>query len=175
MSISSHLAPDPERRLRVIHENIHNALKHADRKLGAITLFAAVQMAVVRIVAPEGEMGSIALLALCAALLLSLLGISPFIENSKPLPLLEPRKDLPHAGDSLINEYNIARCSQIELTNFLDKYLGGGITATRYYEDIIAQILIGARITTRKRRLFGSVCVLAGMAQLCLFVQLILK
>ena len=172
MSVSSHLTPDPERRLRLIHGNICNSLKRADRKFEAITLLAAVQMAVIRFIAPDGPLGYIALLALCAVLPIGILGISPFIETPKPIALLEP-EDKPHPADSLINEYDIARYSRLELVNFLDRYLGGGITATPYYEDIVAQIVIGSRIVTRKRRLFGSACVLAGLAQLCLLIQLI--
>ena len=157
MSVSSHLTPDPERRLRLIHGNIHNSLKWADTRLGAITFLAAVQMAAVKIVLPVG-----------------LLGGSPFIETPKQLPLLDPRKDKLQPGDFLVTEHDIARYSQAELVIFLDRYLGGGITATPYYEDIIAQIVIGARIATRKNRFFGGACVLAVIAQLCLIVQLII-
>ena len=174
MSVSSHLTPDPERRLRVIHGNIYASLKWTDRKLGGITLFAAAQMAVIKFVAPEGLPGYLALLALCAVLPIGVLGLSPLIETPKPVPLLEP-ENKPLPGDSLINEYDIVRYSQLELTNFLDRYLGGGITATPYYEDIVAQIVIGARTATRKRRLFGCACVLAGLAQFGLLVQLVLR
>ena len=174
MSVSSHLTPDPERRLRVIHGNIYDSLKWTDSKLGALTLFAAVQLPMIRFLAPQGTPGYIASLSLCAVVPLGLLGISPFIDTPKPIPLLEPvHMPLPH--DSLINESDIVRYSQLELTNFLDRYLGGGITATPYYEDIIAQIVIGARIATRKRRHFACACVLAGLAQLCLLVRLILR
>ena len=173
MSVSSHLTPDPERRLRVIHGNIRDSLNRADLKLGALTLFAAVQMAVVRFVAPEGAASHIALLALCAALPVGVFGFSPFVETPEPLPLLEPRGDKPHPGDSLVSESDIARYSQLELTGFLDRYLGGGITATPYYEDIVAQIITGARIVARKRRIFGGACVLAALAQLCLFARLV--
>ncbi|MCX5786559.1 MAG: hypothetical protein NTX59_12825 [Elusimicrobia bacterium] len=174
MSISSHLTPEPERRLWIMHGNIDNSLKWADKKLGAVTAFAAVQMAVIKIVAPEGVLSYIALLALCAALPVGVFGISPFIETRKHIPLHKPR-EAERAGDSLITEYDIAGYSQMELVNFLDKYFGGGITATRYFEDIIARIVIGARIVTRKRRLFMCSCVLAGTAQLCLLVQLVLR
>jgi hypothetical protein len=173
MSVSSHLTPEPERRLRVIHGDLYDSLKWTDRKLGAITLFAAVQMAVVKFVSPEGALSYISLLALCAVLPAGIFGISPFIETPKPLPLLDPANK-PRAADSLLNEHDIAGYSQLELVNFLDRYLGGGITATPYYEDIVAQIVIGARIATRKRRLFGSACVLAGTAQLCLLVRLLM-
>ena len=40
-----------------------------------------------------------------------------------------------------------------ELIYRLDKYLGGGITATPYHEDLVGQIVIHARIAVRKQRL----------------------
>ncbi len=175
MSVSSHLTPDPERRLRLIHGNIQNSLRRLDWQLGAATFFAAGQMAVIKITAPEGLLTYIALLALCAAVPAGLLGASPFIETLRRIPLLEPRENKQYSGGSLVNDYDIARYSQAELVNFLDRYLGGGVTATPYYEDIVAQIVIGARVATRKRRLFGAACVLAGLAQLCLFARLILR
>ena len=174
MSVSSHLTPEPERRLRVIHGNISDSLSRTDRKLGAITFFAAFQMAVIKFVSPEGALCYVALLALCAVLPVGVFGISPFIETLKPVFLLDP-DNKPRAVDSLLNEHDIAGYSQLELVNFLDRYLGGGITATPYYEDIVAQIVIGARIATRKRRLFGSACLLTGAAQLCLLALLILR
>ena len=174
MSVSSHLTPEPERRLWIMHGNIYDSLKWTDKKLGAVTAFAAVQMAVIKIVAPEGTLSYIALIALCAVLPIGVFGFSPFIETPKYVPLLKPREDKPRTRDSLITEYDIAGYSQMELVNFLDRYFGGGVTATPYYEDIIARIVIGARIATRKRRLLWAVCALAGIAQFCLLVQLIL-
>jgi len=172
MSVSSHLTPDPERRLWVIHEDIYKSLEWTDMKLGALTAFAAGQMAVIRFITPESAPGLAALAALCAALPAGILGCSPFIETLRPIPLLDARENKPRTGDSPFNAYDLARYSQLELTNFLDRYLGGGITATPYYEDIVAKIVIGARIAARKRRLFAGVCVLATAAQLCLLVQL---
>jgi len=173
MSVSSHLTPDPERRLRLIHGNIQDSLKWADIRLGALTFLAAGQMAAIKFVAPEGAAAHAALLALCAVLPAGILGASPFMGTARQLPLLDPRKDGQHSGDPLIGEADIARYSQAELVNFLDRYLGGGITATPYYEDLVARIVISARIATRKNRLFGGACVLACFAQLALLVQLL--
>jgi hypothetical protein len=173
MSVSSHLTPDPERRLRLIHGDVYDSLKWTDVKLGAITAFAMVQMAAIRLVAPEGVMSYLALLALCAVLPVGILGCSPFIETPRPILPLDQRGDKPRAGDSLVNEHDIAGYSQIDLTNFLDRYLGGGVTATPYHEDIVAKIVLGARMTMRKRRLFTCACVLTGLAQFCLFARLI--
>jgi len=55
----------------------------------------------------------------------------------------------------------------------LDKYLGGGITATPYHEDIVGQIVIHARIAVRKQRLFNAACVIVGIAQLGVLGQLL--
>ena len=172
MSVSSHLTPDPERRLRVIHGNIYNSIQWTDSKLGAVMLLAAVQLATVKYLSPDGLAAHIASLMLCAVMPPGILGISPFIETPKPIPLLEPGKTQRPKG-SLIGEADIAGYSQLELVNFLDSYLGGGITATPYYEDIVVRIVIGARVAARKRRLFAAACVLAGLAQLCLLVQLV--
>ncbi len=158
----------------MIHGDIYDSLNRTDRKLGAITIFAAAQMAVIKFVSPEGALSYLSLLALCAVLPAGIFGISPFIETPGPLPLLDP-VNKPRAADSLLNEHDIAGYSQLELVSFLDRYLGGGITATPYYEDIVAQIVIGARIATRKRRLFGSACVITAAAQLCLLAQLLTR
>ncbi|HNW44077.1 MAG TPA: hypothetical protein PKI19_06210 [Elusimicrobiales bacterium] len=171
MSVSSHLTPDPERRLRVIYGNIYNSLKWTDIKLGALTFFAMAELAVIKTAAPEGAYGSFALLALCAVLPAGVLGVSPFIETQRRLPLLEPGEKKQRPADSLISEYDIAGYSRLELTGFLDRYLGGGITATPYYEDIVGQIVAGARIAARKLRLFRGACALAGIAQLLLLLQ----
>ncbi len=158
----------------MIHGNISDSLNRTDRKLGAITIFAAGQMAVIKFISPEGALSYISLLALCAVLPAGVFGISPFIETPKPLPPLD-QVNKPRSADSLLNEHDIAGYSQLELVSFLDRYLGGGITATPYYEDIVAQIVIGARIATRKRRIFGSVCAMTLVAQLCLLARLLMR
>lgn len=175
MSVSSHLTPDPERRLRIIYGNLDNAVKWADSKLGAVTIFAAAQAVAVKYLLPDGIAGQAALVILCAVVPVGLLGVSPFLETLHRLPLLDPRQDKLPDGNYLVNEYDISKYSQAELTSYLDRYLGGGITATPYYEDIVAQIVISARIATRKRRLFAAACALAGGAQLFLLARLLLR
>ena len=69
---------------------------------------------------------------------------------------------------------DLAKYSHLELITRLDKYLGGGITATQYYEDIIGEIVVCARIAARKQRLFRVACIVVGLGQLGL-LGLLLK
>ncbi|PIU20808.1 MAG: hypothetical protein COT18_00300 [Elusimicrobia bacterium CG08_land_8_20_14_0_20_59_10] len=168
MSVSSHLTPDPERRLRLIHSNVYDSLKWTDGKLAALALLAVLEMPAIALTVPGGPFVRAALLALCLTALVGVLACSPFMETLKRVPVLDPRGYKHQPGDSLVSESDIALYSQVELVAFLDRYLGGGITATPYYEDMVGQIVIGARVALRKRRLFGAACALAVLAQLCL-------
>ncbi len=172
MSVSSHLNPEPERRLWIMYENTRRALEWTDIKLGALTIFAAFQMALIRFISPEGLASYAAIVLLAVILPIGILALSPLIEMPIRAPLLEPGADKRGSSDCMLAVGDIAKHPQMELVILLDKYLGGGITATQYHEDIVGQILTSARIATRKRRLFLAVCVLAGIAQLCLIGQL---
>ena len=171
MSVSSHLNPEPERRLWIIHGNMRRAVEWTDIKLGALTAFAAAQLGFLKLTSPEGGYYFWALLFLAAVLLIGLAALSPFVEAARQLPWLDPRMDTRHAGDCLILPHDIAKYPQIELVVRLDKYLGGGVTATPYYEDIVGQIVESARIAVRKHRLFLAACVPAGLVQLGLLLQ----
>jgi len=149
------------------------SIDRTDIKLAAITAFAAAQMALIKIVVPGGTLAHLALLLLAAMLPIGLAALSPLIEVQRQVPLLDPHMDQRYAGDCLIAAQDIAKYPQIELVIRLDKYLGGGVTATPYYEDIVGQIVMAARIATRKHRLFLAVCVLAGIVQLGLLWQLL--
>ncbi len=173
MSVSSHLTPDPERRLRIIHDGISYSLRQTDLKLGAASLLAVLQAVALRLLAPDGTAAWTALLLFCAVLPVCFAGASPFIETPRPVPLLD-RHGNRRVPDSQLTERDIAASSQLELTNFLDRYLGGGITATPYYEDIVARIVMDARVASRKRRLLNAACSLSVAAQLCLLTRLAL-
>jgi hypothetical protein len=172
MSVSSHLNPEPERRLWVIHGNMRRAVEWTDLKLGALLAFTAAQMALIKVLVPGAPLAYPALAILAVVLPVCLLALSPLIEAQRQLPLLDPRMDERRAGDCLIIPGDIAKYPQIELVIILDKYLGGGVTATPYYEDIVGQIVISARVATRKHRLLLAACVLAGLVQLALLWQL---
>ena len=168
MSISTHLTPEPERRLWLISEQMRLSCERADWKLFALTAFAAAQLAFVRSLGDAGPSALLALAALCAALPLGVFAFSPMAGKPRWLPLLDPPRDRPSAGDHLIVAEDVVKYGQTELVNRLDKYLGGGITATPYYEDVVAGILVAARIAARKRRLLRGACLLVGAAQFCL-------
>ena len=173
MSVSSHLTPEPEHRLWVIHEIMRHSVEWADRKIAALTAFTAMQMALIELLAPASTLSHLALIALAVVLPLGVFAYSPLTEVSRRLPFLEPSDDRSYAADFLLSVHDIATYSQSELINRMDKYLGGGISATPYYEDIVGQIVIYARIAARKQRLFRIACVIVGIVQLGFFVRLI--
>jgi hypothetical protein len=168
MSVSSHLNPEPERRLWIIHEHLRGDIEWTDVKLLALAAICAALLPAVRYAVPAGGPAASAMALLAAALPLALAGASPLVEGRRQFLLLDRRLDKLHPGDSLISASDIAKCPQMELVIMLDKYLGGGITATQYYEDIVAQIVLAARVATRKRRLLAASGAIAGAAQLCL-------
>lgn len=175
MSVSSHLNPEPERRLWIIHENLRRTVEWTDLKFGALMGFAALQMALVKYLCYGSPVSSPAMALLAAILPVGVLALSPLIEIPIRTPLLEPRPDKLSAIESLLESSDISKHPQAELVNRLDKYLGGGVTATPYYEDIVGQIVINARLVSRKRRLLIVACAMAWVVQLALLAQLLCR
>lgn len=175
MSVSAHLTPEPERRLTLILENMRHAVEEADRKIGALTAFAAAELAFVKIAAPAGPFGFLTLLSLAAALPLGVFAFAPLARLPNFLSFLDEEKHKTSVNDCLIAVEDLAKYTQGELINRLDRYLGGGITATPYYEDIVGQIVAHASIAARKQRLFKGSCLIVGFGQLCLLVQLLAR
>lgn len=171
MSVSSHLTPDPERRLWIILGDMRHSVEWADKKVGALTAFAAFQAVFISNLAQTGTLGSLVLVLLCACLPLGVFAFSPLTGMPKRLPYLDPPRDKPSAVDRMIDIEDISQYSHGELVLRLDEYLGGGITSTQYYEDIVGEIVMGARVATRKLRLFRVCCLLVGLAQLILLAQ----
>jgi hypothetical protein len=167
MSVSAHLTPEPERRLWLILESMRHEVDSADLRIGALTAFGAAELALFRTVP------FLAALALTAALPLCLFAFAPLRRLPKWLQFLEPHRDKIRADDSLILVDDLVKYSHGDLIFRLDKYLGGGITATPYYEDIVGQIVENARVAWRKQRLLRAACVLVGLAQLGLLAQLL--
>lgn len=175
MSVSSHLTPDPERRLWIIHTRVHDLLRTADRKLWLFVFLAAAQIALVRFASPGGMLAYAALLVLAPALPLGAFALSPFIEVPRPLlkhELIPGKKDSVY---SLLNERDLAGFTQADLTITLDRYLGGGITATPYYEDIIGQIVTGSRVVVRKAMLLKVLCGLVLAGQLLFLTSILFR
>ena len=173
MSISAHLTPEPERRLWLILENMRRSVEWADMKIGALTAFAAGQLAFFRILTPSNPLGFAALAALTAALPLGVFAFAPLTRIPQWLSFLEPKRDKPTTDDCLISVEDLSKYSHGELIFRLDKYLGGGITATPYYEDVVGQIVERAKVAARKQRLFSIACLVVGIGQLGLLAQLV--
>ena len=93
MSVSSHLSPEPERRLWIIHGNLHRSIERTDLKLWALTAFSAAQMVLVAVVVPGGPFSRPALALLAAVLPLGLFALSSFVEVQRQFPFLDPRMD----------------------------------------------------------------------------------
>lgn len=159
MSVSSHLTPEPERRLWLILEHLRAEAESADWKLAALALVCAVETAA----APPAARALLA--ATVAACLLSLL---PAARKPKRLPWLDPPPGRPGIDDSLISSADLTKYALGELVLKLDRYLGGGITATQYYEDLVAEIGLQARRSARRRRLLTACGALAALAQVVL-------
>ncbi len=174
MSVSSHISPEPERRLWIMHGNMRRAAGRADIKLGAIAFFSLFEAALLRADAAGSPLALAALMTLCLVLPLCILGVSPFIETPGPLPLLD-RMPKPAKGDAFVAPYDLAKYSSLELPIILDRYLGGGVTAPTYHEDIVGQVVLGARMTVRKERLLGAACALALPAQALIAVLFFLR
>ena len=173
MSVSSHLTPEPERRLWVILEHMQHSVESIDQRIGAITAFAVIELALVKLLAPAGALGLLTVLLLALALPLGVFAFSPMTGMPKWLYTPEPHKDRSSVDHNMIWAEDIAKYSHSELVHRLDKYLGGGITATPYHEDLVGQIVVHARITVRKQRLFNAACVIVGIAQLGVLAQLL--
>jgi len=173
MSISAHLTPEPERRLWTILENVRRSAEWTETKIGALTAFAAAQLAFLRLAGASGPLGLAALLALGAALMVGLFAFAPLSRLPPWLDFLGPAKDKTSVNDCLIAFEDLAKYTQNELINRLDRYLGGGVTATPYYEDIVGQIARTASVAARKQRLLRASCAVVGFGQLCLLGQLL--
>jgi len=167
MSVSAHLTPEPERRLWLILESMRHEVDSADARIGALTIFAVAELAIFR------EAHFAVALFLTTVLPLGLFAFAPLRRLPKWLQFLEPHRDKIRPDDSLILVDDLVKYSHGDLIFRLDKYLGGGITATPYYEDIVGQIVENARVAWRKQRLLRAGCVLAGLAQAGLLIQLI--
>lgn len=173
MSVSSHLNPEPERRLWIIHETLRRELEWCDLKLGALAALAVLELALAAHLLPQGPLGRITLALLGAALPLCVFALTPFIETPPRMPLADPDRGKPRQGDSLLAAWDITKYPQVELVNIMDRYLGGGVTATPYYDDIVGQIMLTARRITRKVRALAAAGALAVLAQLVLLAGLL--
>ncbi|MDE2489850.1 MAG: hypothetical protein KGM24_03330 [Elusimicrobia bacterium] len=161
MSVSSHLTPEPERRLWLILEGVRDEAERAEWKCAALAALCAVELAR----APEPAR---ALLALSAAA--GVLALLPFPHKPRRVPLLDPAPARASGDDRLISPHDAIKYAYGELVLKLDRYLGGGVSTTPYYEDLVAEIALNARRAARKRRVLALVAVLTALGQLTFIV-----
>ncbi len=165
MSVSSHLTPEPERRLWAILDSLRASVAAADWQLLALTAFSAAEALLLRFTGPGEAAGSF-VLAVAACL-----GLAAFVARPK-LPgngtRLDPARGKQSVDDSLITAEDLAKYAHGELILKMDRYLGGGITATQYHEDLVAEIGVNARLAVRKRRMLVILGGVVLLGQLCL-------
>ena len=171
MSVSSHLTPEPERRLRLILDDVRRTAGGLEVRAGALTAFAAGELFLLKALAPTGW-GLPARVLLAAALPLGVYAFAPMRGAPEEFPFRKP-KEKPRDTDALVDAEALAKHSHGELIRRLDFYLGGGVTATPYYEDLVGQIVAAARVASRKRLLLKVLSALVGAAQLALVVPLL--
>lgn len=161
MSVSSHLTPEPERRLWLILENIRHLAERTDAALTVLTALAMLELSL--------SQRSLWGWALWAAAVLGILALSPLGARFKWLDGYAEKR---RAYDNLITPEEMMKYTHGELILKLDKYLGGGVTATPYYEDLVGLILQASRTAVRKGRLLWIVSGLTTIGQLSLFSRL---
>lgn len=171
MSVSSHLNPEPERRLWLLHAKMRAVAALADIKLAGLAAFCLMELALLmNCEAAPLSVGAAILLAL--ELPLCVFAVSPFMETPGRISLVD-HNEKPAEADSLLVAHDLAKYPRMELIIILDRYLGGGITATPYYEDIVGRIVTAARSAARKERLLSVALSAALAAQLFLAAMLI--
>lgn len=168
MSISSHLTPEPERRLWAILDTMRRQVEWTDAKLAVLLLIAALEGAFIGVTGPSGVFGRACLAAFGLTLLVAVFALLPLLRTPKWLPFLEPLGEKAIPADNLLSAEALSKLTFTEAIQLLDRYLGGGITATQYHEDLVREAVGHARVAVRKRRLFTAACVLAVLGQLAL-------
>ncbi len=146
---------------------MRRAADRADAKLALLAIFSLLEMALLWLDAAFGLLAGAVVLVLSPILPLCVFAVSPFIEIAARTPLPDNREEPGHV-DSLVTPRDLAKHPQLELVNLLDKYLGGGVTATPYYEDIVGRIVVTARAAVRKQSFFRVACALSLAGQLLL-------
>lgn len=168
MSVSSHLTPEPERRLWAILDSLRGDAARADWQLLALTVFAALELLLLAQTPLAGPLARLGTCALAAAAPFGLFAFAPLARLPEKLGALEPARGRQSVDDSFITAEDLVKYAHGELILKMDRYLGGGITATQYHEDLVAEIGMQARLAARKRRLLLILCAAVGLGQTAL-------
>ena len=148
-------------------DNLLNQQRMADFKLAAVSVAAATEMFAVS----PSRTGTEFFLSIAVAF--SLLGMSSVTEKTGGVKFLD-RSNSEFPDDYLLDENDLSKYSRTELVNFLDKYLGGGISSTPYYEDLVSRISCAALCLIRKKRIFLICFILMSVAQVCACISFFL-
>lgn len=168
MSVSSHLTPEPERRLWAVLDHMRAEAARSDWRLLALTAFAALEALSLGSQGVFGFAGRVGQLALGAGVLFGLVAFAPLDRMPRALSLLEPARGRQTVDDSFITAEDLVKYAHGELVLKMDRYLGGGITNTQYHEDLVREIGANARLAARKRRLLLIQVGLVAAGQLAL-------
>lgn len=168
MSVSSHLTPEPERRLWAVLDFLRGEAARADWRLLALCALCAVELLQLKLAGVTGFLAYVGTLALALAAPFGLFAFAPLDRLPDRLAFLEPGRGRQSVDDSFITADDVVKYAHGELVLKMDRYLGGGITNTQYHEDLVREIGANARLAARKRRLLLIQCVLAGVGQLAL-------
>jgi hypothetical protein len=173
MSVSSHLTPEPERRLWAVLDSLRASVAAADWQILSLTALSAAEVLLLRLTAagdPCETFGS-ALLGVGVCL-----GLGAFVARPR-LPgngaSLDPARGKQSIDDSLITADDLAKYAHGELVLKMDRYLGGGITATQYHEDLVGEIGVNARLAVRKRRMLVVLAAVVLLGQMALLGRLL--
>lgn len=168
MSVSSHLTPEPERRLWAVLDHLRAESARADWRLLALAVFAAAELLLLKSAGAYGFFAWAGCLALAAAVVFGLFAFAPLRRLPDRLDFLEPPRGRQTVDDSFVSSDDIAKYAHGELVLKMDRYFGGGITNTQYHEDLVAEIGAAARLEARKRRFLLVECALVAAGQLAL-------
>lgn len=168
MSVSSHLTPEPERRLWAVLDFLRAEAARADWRLLALTVFSAAELLLLKQAGAYGFFAWFGVLALAAAVAFGLFAFAPLPRLPEALSFLEPGKGRQTVDDSFITADDVAKYAHGELVLKMDRYLGGGITNTQYHEDLVREIGVNGRLAARKRRFLLIECALVAAGQLAL-------
>lgn len=169
MSVSAHLSPEPERRLWLILGSLKEAADRADWKIAALTVFSTAQLAAF----PGSDW--LVKAALGAAVPLGVFAFSPLSRAPRWMNFADPPRGRPKVEDSFLEPEDLVKYTHGDLIFKLDKYLGGGITATPYYEDLVGQIAEHSTVAARKKRLLRGLWLLVSIAQFDLLFRLAMR
>lgn len=168
MSVSSHLTPEPERRLWAVLDFLRAEAARADWRLLALTVFSAAELLLLKQAGAYGFLAWLGVFALLAATLFGLFAFAPLSRLPEPFLWLEPGKGRQTVDDSFLTADDVSKYAHGELVLKMDRYLGGGITATQFHEDLVREIGVNARLAARKRRFLLIQVALTGAGQLAL-------